>query len=432
VRASLIAVSLVLIVSCVGDPNVPTTEVGSLPPGGAPPSFVGPVLAFGLRNDPDDLGWMRDSGVPWLARYTYLAGGVNTNRGWATWSEPDKPGEYVARYLRASQDTGYLPIVTYYQLLHSTPSNGYADADRLVGALKNPPTMRYYFADFELLMRTIARVGGRAIVHVEPDLWGYLQRKARGRGPDVVEASVASSGYPGMADLADTAVGFARALIRIRDHHAPQVLLAIHASAWGSGADPVTDRSDGLDVRPLAADIAQFIRSIGLGTGGFDVVFTDIVDRDAAFVGSGQAGTWWDRNDIRYPNFARWLRFVRALSAGLGQRLVVWQVPLGNQRYRTLDNTIGHYQDNRAEYFFAHTADLAAAGVVLVLFGAGVDGATTNVDTRGDGVTNPSPSGTPGCDSCNLEIAVVADDDGGFMRSAAGEYYARGGTLLPP
>jgi len=432
VRASVVAVSLVIVLSCVGVPNARTTDVKSLQPGGTPPSFVGPVLAFGLRNDPDDLGWMRDSGVPWLARYTYLAGGVNTNRGWSTWSEPDKPGEYVARYLRASQDAGYLPIVTYYQLLHSTPSNGYADADRLVGALKNPPTMRYYFADFELLMRTVARVGGNAIIHVEPDLWGYLQRNARGGDAHVVQAAVASSGYPGIGDLADTAVGFARALIRIRDHHAPQVLLAIHASTWGSGADPVTDQSDGLDVGPLAADTARFIRSIGVGSGGFDVVFTDIVDRDAAFDVSGQAGIWWDTNDVRYPNFARWLRFVRALSAGLGQRLVVWQVPLGNQRYRTLNNTYGHYQDNRAEYFFTHTADLAAAGIVLVLFGAGVDGATTNVDTRGDGVTNPGPIAAPGCKSCNQEIAVVADDDGGFLRSAAREYYALSGTPLPP
>jgi hypothetical protein len=375
---------------------------------------------------------MRGSGVPWLARYTYLAGGVHTNRGWSTWSEPDRPGEYVARYVRASQEAGYLPILTYYQLLHSTPSNGYTDAERLVGALKNPPTMYYYFADFELLMRTLARVGGSAIVHVEPDLWGYLQRHARGRGADVVKAAVASSGYPGVADLDDTAVGFARALIRIRDEHAPQVLLAIHASSWGSGADPVTDRTNGLDVQPIAVAIARFIRSVGIGIGGFDLVFTDIVDRDAAFDASGEAGIWWDKTDVRYPNFARWLQFVRSLSTDLGQRLVVWQVPIGNQRYRTLNNTYGHYQDNRAEYFFAHTVELAAAGIALVLFGAGVDGATTSVDKQGDGVTNPGSLAAPGCENCNQEIAVVADDDGGFIRTAALDYYTRGGTPLSP
>ena len=41
-------------------------------------------------------------------------------------------------------------------------------------------------------------------------------------------------------------------------------------------------------------------------------------------------------------------RFIAGYVAGTGQRVVVWQIPLGNTKMRSLDNTWGHYQDNRA------------------------------------------------------------------------------------
>ena len=78
-----------------------------------PATFVfGDHLAFGLRNDPADLGWMVASGVPWAARYTYLAGGVNTAKGWATWSA--EPGAYATEYAERSLAAGYVPVFSYY------------------------------------------------------------------------------------------------------------------------------------------------------------------------------------------------------------------------------------------------------------------------------------------------------------------------------
>src|SRR5437879_6871690 len=104
---------------------------------------------------------------------------------------------------------------------------------------------------------------------------------------------------------------------------------------------------------------------------------------------------------------------------------------VGNQRYRTMDNTPGHYQDNRAEYFLAHPDLLAAAGIAAVLFGPGIEDATWYTDARKDGITNPDPTNAFGCDGCNADVAVYPDDDGGFLRLAVGTYYHAGGGALP-
>lgn len=106
----------------------------------------------------------------------------------------------------------------------------------------------------------------------------------------------------------------------------------------------------------------------------------------------------------------------------------MWQIPLGNQWFQTEDNSWGHYQDNRAEYFFAHPDELVNSGVIALLFGAGNAGSTTNTDAMGDGTTNPAPFCTPdGVSSgtvCNANASSSSDDDGGYVRMAAGTYYA--------
>ena len=52
-----------------------------------------------------------------------------------------------------------------------------------------------------------------------------------------VAASVASSGFAEAAGIPNNAQGFAWALLKLRDSYAPNVVLAIHASAWGNGRD---------------------------------------------------------------------------------------------------------------------------------------------------------------------------------------------------
>jgi hypothetical protein len=162
----------------------------------------------------------------------------------------------------------------------------------------------------------------------------------------------------------------------------------------------------------------------------YDLVFNDVADRDAGYykyvIGRD---VWWDRENVDVPNFHRWEQFLDAVSATTSRRVIVWQVPLGNQLYHSVNNTDGHYQDNRAEYFFGHVSELIDVGVIAVLYGRGNGGSTTNFDDKGDDVTNPptptcTSDGTSGPPICTSQVATVADDDGGYLRSAATAYFS--------
>jgi hypothetical protein len=131
----------------------------------------------------------------------------------------------------------------------------------------------------------------------------------------------------------------------------------------------------------------------------------------------------------------------------------MWQIPLGNTRMRSENNTWGHYQDNRPEWLLdeparTHLAAYRDAGVVAFLFGGGASGVTCACNGQNDGVTNPSPINTNTLASelapqgtapaqilrgntPTLVTPYAADDDGGFFRWKAWKYYQDGPTSLP-
>jgi hypothetical protein len=412
-------------------------------------SLPGDRLHFGVSSGPGDLGWMTGSGVPWRYRYQYLAGGVNTGHGWETWQDPAKPpGQFALDYMRQSAPS-YIPVLTYYELLQSGPASGGDESSKDFSNLNNAATMHAYYTNFVLLMQRAAAFDGQVVVHVEPDLWGYLQQRAAGHDASTLSASVQSSGAADVSGIPDTVQGFAGALLRLRDHYAPNVVMAVHASMWSSGIDVASNTSASVDVTAQADSTAAFLGSAGLSAnpwgGTWDAVFNDVDDHDAGWweaQGADNASFthWWDSSNTRFPNFARYLRWVAELHARSGRPQVVWQVPIGNQVYLTMNNTCGHYQDNVAEYFVAHAADLHAAGLVAVLFGAGNSCQTTNTDAMHDGTTNnggrPTSDTAGWCNACNTRQSTVSDDDGGFLRAAVGAYYAGapipGGTSAPP
>jgi hypothetical protein len=399
-------------------------------------------LQFGVSSEPGDLGWMTGSGVPWRYRYQYLAGGVNTGHGWETWQDPAKPpGEFALDYMHQSAPS-FIPVLTYYELLQSSPASGGDESSKDFSNLNNTATMHAYYTNFILLMQRAAAFGGQVVVHVEPDLWGYLQQRAAGHDASSLGASVQSSGVADVSGIPDTVQGFAGALLHLRDHYAPNVVMAVHASMWSSGIDVASNTDPSINVAALADRTAAFLGSAGLSSnpwgGTWDAVFNDVDDHDAGWweaQGADNASFthWWDASNTRFPNFARYLGWVAELHARSGRPQVVWQVPVGNQVYLTMNNTCGHYQDNVAEYFVAHAADLHAAGLVAVLFGAGNSCQTTNTDAMHDGVTNnngkPTSDAAGGCNACNTRQATVSDDDGGFLRAAVAAYYA--GVPIP-
>ena len=237
----------------------------SLPP---LPAHWPATLQLGMADSPGGAPALRRA-APFGFRYQYLAGGVNTGSGWATWNPA---GSFVTRYDTESWAAGIIPVYSYYQLLQSKPAEpGGEDAVDLAH-LDDPGTMAAYWSDVRLFFQR-AHGSKPVVLHVEPDLWGYIEQASRGDNAATVPAVV-----PG--NLPQTAAGFAQEFVQLRDALAPNVILAYHMSGWGTKHDIVYEKPPPATVRAYAARSAAFYRSLGAH---FDVAFEDFSDRDAGY-----------------------------------------------------------------------------------------------------------------------------------------------------
>ncbi len=413
---------------------------GTSQTGGSPqtlpavPAAMPTHFAFGVASGLGGVGLLNDmrghNGTAWDYRYQYLAGGVNTGQDWETWNSPT--GQFASYYIDESASNGYTPAFVYYELRQSNgPCSGCDDGSADRANLQTPGVMAAYYANWRLLMQRIGASHKTVLVVVEPDLWGFMQQSVvyTSNSAADVPVSVASSGDADAAGLPNTAQGFAWALLRMRDRYAPNALLALHASNWATYTDIGSSTDVTVDAAAVARATAQFLLTAGLrgnprGISSWDVVSNDVADRDSA-----QGAAWWDRTNHSYPNFARYLSFVSALSLATRRRVVMWQVPEGNQYFDTMNDSQHHTQDNRAEYILGHVADFARAGVVAVLFGPG-NGGTDVGDDAHDGITNPAPITSYQCDRCNTHVSTYPDDDGGYLRLFVGAYYKAGALSL--
>ncbi len=388
----------------------------SLPP---LPSTWPSSLQLGMADSPGGAAALKAT-APFGFRYQYLAGGDNTGNGWATWNTD---GAFVTYYLQDSLGSSITPVFTYYMLLQSSPgaSSGEADAD--YNNLQNTATMTAYFNDLKLFFQR-AKGPNPVVLHVEPDLWGYLEQRTPTDDATKVPAQVASTGLTELSGLPNNVSGFAQAVVRLRDLYAPNVIVAYHLSIWGTGTDIVYADPPDAQVDALATKAANFYKSLGAN---FDIVFAEFSDRDAGFkqyvYGDGGA-SWWDAGD-----FSRNIRFLTDFVSLAQKRIVMWQIPFGNEKMLAENNTWDHYQDNKVEWLLdnpgrGNLSSYIQAGVVAFLFGRGADGATCACDSNNDGITNP-----PAINGNTLQ-SFTADDDGGFFRQKAAAYYAQGAMSL--
>jgi hypothetical protein len=354
------------------------------------------TLQIGLSDSPGGAAALRRS-APFGFRYQYLAGGVNTGQGWSTWN-PD--GTFASMYVQDSWKHGELPVLTYYMLLQSKPAGG-DEAHADIGNLQNARTMAAYWQDVTLLFH---RIDGSkpVVVHVEPDLWGYLEQAG--------DVSLASA--------------FAQKWIALRDQLAPNVILAYHMSGWGTKHDIVYEKPSDSVLRAYATQSARFYNALHVH---FDIAFEDFSDRDAGFYAKqeGNPKTWFAPADFR-----RHLLYAQMFVRLAHVRMVAWQIPLGNTVMRAMNNTWDHFQDNRVQWILgpstrAHLRAYVAAGFAGFLFGRGADGATCACDAAKDGVTNPPPVGG------NTRTSLSADDDGGYFKAQVHAYYKAGALPLP-
>jgi hypothetical protein len=400
-------------------------------------------VELGMADSPGGAAAMKAT-APFGFRYQYLAGGVNTGGGWATWNTN---GDFPKFYIQDSAANGIIPVFTYYMLLQSTPGGG-SESDADFGNLNNTGTMTAYYNDLKLFFQKAGAFPGQKVVlHVEPDFWGYMEQRATSDNATTVSAKVSETGLPELAGLPSTVSGFARAVVKLRDTYAPNVVLAYHISVWGTKIDIALSNPSDATVDMLAGRAAAFYNSLAAN---FDIAFAEFSDRDSGFyqyVYGDSGHSWWDPDDFR-----RNVRFLNGFSASAGKRIVMWQIPLGNTKVRAQNNTNGHYQDNRPEWLLdeparTHLAAYRDAGVVAFLFGGGAGGTTCACDAIGDGVTNPAPingnmlaseaaaAGSPPVQvmrgsTPTLVTPYAANDDGGYFRWRAWQYYHDGAVTL--
>jgi hypothetical protein len=406
-------------------------------------------FTLGVSAPPDNDGlnkWIPDSKIPFDHVYQYLVGGVNTNTGWQSWTSNSN---FPLDYAKKTAALNITPVFTYYQMLQSNGNcNSCDEAKRDLSNLNNKDLMNKYYADFTVLMKKLGpnNFGKNAIVHIEPDLSGFAQQATNDKAkcfdfcnnswgsPKSLKASVSDSGNSDLKNLPNNYNGYNLALLKLRDLYAPNVKLAIHVSAWASGKDIASDKTT-INEWSLGWKAGDFTRNsekndTGTNISKYDYIFSDVADRDAGYYDKvyGDNSKWWDTKNRLFPNFKRWENYINMINQLNGKPIIIWQIPLGNQVTRTENNTLGHYQDNKLQYFFENIPELQNSGITGLLFGAGNSGSTYHYDNNKDGITNPSPicnadGNSTGTSFCTNVLSTYNDDDGGYFRSRSKQFY---------
>lgn len=355
-------------------------------PAGTVPAGMPARLVVGLQEE-EGRAWMKNSGVPWDARYRYLVRGWVNNFGWGA-----ADGSFALNYMRECQAQGRLPAFSYYQM-QNEPGGG---ESAFYAKTQNATTMRSYFSDFKLLMQRAKDFGAPVLVLVEPDGTGLLESQT-GHNSNA-PAAVASTGLPELAGLPNTVGGWGQAFLRMRSAvGATNVILGLHVSGWATGHE-LFNFSATVPLQPHVDQAYAFLTSFGLAQ--YDVLVADPLDRDADYyrLVQGNQQRWWDMSDsasINSASFNRYAEWLRLWNLKSGKRWVLWQIPEGTSAQSNVCASSAQrsgYRDNRSEYFFgpngaAHREKFATAGVAALLFGRGEPCQSTH-ETDGDYLKN--------------------------------------------
>ncbi|WP_052519076.1 hypothetical protein [Archangium violaceum] len=355
--------------------------------------------------------------APFDVRYIYLAGGLfdsaepcgsclscsaqarscsNASGGCAWWGcwqwDQQAPGQYLRDFLQAAAVRRQIPMITYYELLHTS---GVVDGTAEVLRVVDVSLMRRYFNDWRFVLQQIG--SSTALLHLEPDFWAYAQFLAL--DPRLLPAAVASANPTDCGHLPNSVAGMGRCLISMARKYAPNAKVGLHASAWATKLDAHLNTNPLLDVTVEARKVADFLSLCGAAEGDFIAV--EASDRDAQWY-EVTTGTlrWWDPSNFNYPSFRQAFTWSKALSERLGKPHLWWQLPVGNM---SLPGTWERWRDNRLDYFFDHPDQVAAAHGFGMVFGAGVEGQTNTSTDGGHFVRRSnayfSSGGQPACPS---------------------------------
>jgi hypothetical protein len=431
--SAVLAASFCLATGCGGGGDAPaststvarsTPGVATLQPSGPAPTTtaVQPAAARKLANpakwpttlqigllDPEDGAAALKKRSPFGVRWHYLSGGAGTSESWDAYRTGG--GSYARDYVEDSQRSGTIPFLSYYVLQQTPPTSSAGNEhDKVLQGLANAGVMKAVVADLRLALTRMGQGGskGPSVLQVEADLFGYVQQQ----GGSASTPAMISGTDPRAAGLPNTLAGFTRLVTKIRNEVAPKVLLAYPVSVFGTnkdivGSDPTQDQVAG-----MADSTVRFWRSLGRP---FDLMTFEYANRDAGYQvkvdGVDPANAYWTAD-----NMARHLQYVKGVLGASKRAGILWQVPPGNTVKKVMDDTPGHYRDDKVQALLGRKGRplLKAyrnAGVVSVLFGSAF------------------PNDTCACDRTD-QYAGSGEDDGGYL-AAQVRKYQREGPLTP-
>ena len=288
--------------------------------------------------------------------YDQYINGVGKD-SWINWNSP--PGAYIDIVTKDADAVGAIPMFTLYQMAALGDSN--------ISGLNNTQFMKDYWGNVEILLSRLNAYNKPALINLEPDFWGYTQRKFADPGAHFVHVSTNNQHC---TNQPNNMVGFGYCLIQMTRALAPKALAGFPPSLFPD----------------LAATEIDYMRRIGASKADFVVMQTS--DRDAGCFEAKYTGDSagcdradgplhsWDASNQRIPNFKTQLALARGYFEGLQRPLLWWQTPLG-VAIATPGGRPGAFRDNKLEYFLSHPSELVAAGGVGVVFSPGHTSQTT-------------------------------------------------------
>ncbi len=298
--------------------------------------------------------------------YAYLVAYLNADKSWGSWKDWNAGGAFVNILTDSAAAKGTVPMFTLYAMA--------ATGDGNLSGLTNDVFEKGYWDDVKLLFQRLAVFNKPAVVHLEPDFWAYAEQQSK-EDPTSMKVNVTANA-PDCAGLSNDLVGMGHCLVNLARKYAPKVVIGFHASQWAA---------------PSPNAVVTFLKKIGADQA--DVVFSDMLDRDAGCFEAAvdpscmRGGSfYWDESNATSPNFHDYLAWSKAISSGVGLPMIWWQVPFGAPSSNK-GGTPGHYRDNRVHYIFSHVQEFVDAGGLGVTFGTGAAN-QTYITSDGDQFKN--------------------------------------------
>ncbi len=325
---------------------------------------LAPRFAIGLGNDayasgdPDAAG-AYSLGTKLDLHYMYLSG-----LDWPTWTA--SRGAYVTNHAEAARRHNVVPMFTLYQ------AASWGEAQ--LSVFNDKTFMTKYWSGARTMFEKLGAFGDPAVVHLEPDLWGYAQKQG-GDNPANVPMKVGSV-VPECSDLPENVAGMGKCLVRLSRTLSPKVVVGLSASTFGATSNGASD----------PARVGAYLAAIGGADA--DITVVETLDRDAGCFEVGadknckRSGKfYWDETNATHPSFHDHLAWAKAVGEATGKPLLWWQMPLGVPSGSSGGS--GRYRDNRVKYLFQHADEFVAAGGIGAVFGTGAPNQTTPLTDGG-------------------------------------------------